>query len=151
MKIIIEYRIVGSDAWESIELMPDEYFDLAAGEQAKIGSVPRYNHGIDYLAFAAQDLRMTRITVRDDAQHSVRVICETFWNNGENRLIERTDRGAKEYWEMIVSTKLRDAPLTSEILRIGRRDGMLIPWYHGYIRRNSDGSETETKVDTSSS
>src|SRR5262249_49510069 len=131
-------------------LTPDEFFELEPGERATMDSVPRQNHGIDYLEFAPQTIRMTRITIIDDVQKSVRVICETFWNNGQNRVIERTDRGVSEYWEMILKIRINEAPPTWEILRLGRQDGTLSPLYHGLIQQNSNGSETETKVDIGS-
>jgi len=147
MKITLEYRLLTNEAWKSITLSPDEYFDLDPGEQPNIDSVAKYNHGIDYLDVEPQDMRMTRITIKDDINKSAITICETFWNNGQNRVIERTDCGAREHWEMILKIRISEIPLTWEILRLGRRDGTFIPWYHGFIRRNSDGSETETKVD----
>jgi hypothetical protein len=147
MEIILEYKLQTSEGWKSVRLSPDQYFDLEPGEQPKVDSVARYNHGIDYLNFVPQDIRMTRLRIKDDMRQSTLTICETFWNNGQNRVIERRDHGAGEYWEMIVEIRISEVPTTWEILRLGRREGILIPWYHGRIRRNSDGSETETKVD----
>ena len=77
-----------------------------------------------------------------------KVIHETFWNEGRNRVIERIDSGVGvEYWEMIVEIRLSEAPTVWEILRCGREEERLIPNYHGFIQRNDDGSETETKID----
>jgi hypothetical protein len=147
VKITLEYKLIHGGAWKSFTLTPAEFFELESGEYARIDSVPRHNHGTDYLGLAPQAIRMTRITIVDDAQKSNRVICETFWNSGQNRVIERTDRGVSEYWEMILKTRISEAPPTWEILRLGRQDGTLIPLYHGFIRENRDGSETETKME----
>ena len=148
MQITLEYKLVNSDAWETVRLASDDFFELEPGEQATIDSVPKHNHGVDYLALEPPTVRTTRITIIDDVKKSNRVICETFWNNGQNRVIERTDHGVSEYWEMIIRTRIRENPLTWDILRMGRQDGILVPFYHGIIQRNPDGSETETKMDT---
>jgi len=93
---------------------------------------------------------MTKLTLSDKAQKAERVIRETFWNDGQNRVIEREDGSFAPYWEAIVETKISEFPPVWEVLRLGRRQGILIPWYHGFIRDNEDGSQTETKVSLAS-
>src|SRR5262249_33848733 len=112
-----------------------------------LDSVPKYNHAVDYLDIDRRLIRNTIIKLRDSQTTATLTITETFWNEGKNRIIERTDTGpGGEYWEVIVDTQAQDQSPIVEILRFGRQDGLITPWYHGFIARNQDGSETETKV-----
>lgn len=144
MTITLEYRSADSAAWRSVQLQPEQYFELLPGETPGIGGVARHAHGIDYLAADARPVRATRLTLVDRSCGDERVITETFWNEGRNRAIERTDRGLRPDWELILAFESDGA--IEEIVRIGRADGIPVPLYHGFMRPNGDGSFTEKKV-----
>ncbi len=150
LRIAIGYKTSESDAWVSVVLSPEEYFDIEPDEVVGLNSVPKHNHGIDYLALDRLSVTTTKITLTDLRSGSSRVMQESFWNNGQNRVIERTDSGDDEYWEMILDTHPDGSPLQREILRLVRRDGVVTPIYHGFFRQNQDGSKSETKIELKS-
>jgi hypothetical protein len=144
MQISIAYKVKESTEWEMITLSPDEYLDLEPGEEIE-DCIPIYDHAIDYLDVDRKSISDTKIIVRE-ANGQQQVITETFWNQGENRIIERTDSGFKSFWLMIIEIKLKDTPPTWEIMRFEREDSIPKLCYHDLIQENEDGSQTETSV-----
>lgn len=149
--ITIEYKLTDSIDWKSLELTHAEYFELEPDEEVELDSLPKYNHAIEYLELERHQVAATRIILIDEALKAKRSIVEKFWNQGENRLIERTDIGENQYWEMILEVQVSKKPPLWEIVRVGREDGVLTPWYHAFLQDNDDGSQTEIKVDTDAS
>jgi hypothetical protein len=127
-------------------LTPEEFFELEPGETPALDGVPAHGHAIQYLKVDPRRVRTTRLLIRDTARNQERRIIETFWNDGQNRAIERFDTGSAPYWEMILETQVGQRPTVWEILRLGREGDVLVPLYHGRITDNQDGSQTETKV-----
>lgn len=145
--VSIEYRTTGSTEWRSITLAPQEYFDLDEDEAISWDCVPLYNHAIDYLKVEKPTVRNTRLTIVDAKFKITKQITETFWNSGKNRVVERIDTGPEiDYWELIVELMVSETPVTWEILRLDRLEGVVVPNYHGIIQRKDDGSEIETRV-----
>ena len=144
MQISITYKVKESTKWEMITLSPNEYLDLEPDEEIE-DCIPIYDHAIDYLDIDRKSISNTKLIVRE-ANGQQQVTTETFWNQGENRLIERTDSGLKSSWLMIITIKLKDIPLTWEILRFEREDSIPKLCYHVFIQENEDGSQTETAV-----
>lgn len=147
--ITIEYKLTDSNSWEFLELTPDEYFELEANEKVSLDSIPQHNHAIQYLGIEHQRVSTTKIILIDEAKKVKRTLVERFWNKGENRLIERTDIADKPYSEIILEIQVSKEPPLWEIIRIGREDGVLTPWYHAFLQDNDDGSQTETRIETS--
>lgn len=130
-------------------LTPEEYFELEPGEEASIQSIPRYNHAIDYLDIEARSVQNTRLQISDSEARQKTVVMETFWKSGENRIIEThdLDAGGASHWEMIVSTRIKQDPATTQILRFTRdQSGPVQLLSHLHIRENLDGSETEARI-----
>jgi hypothetical protein len=147
IQITIEHKKVGDTEWTVRHLTPDEYFEVSSdGDPITVNSVPRHDHGIDYLGFEPRDIHTVRLIISDLSTGSVRTITETFWNKGKNRSIERVDTGSEPYWELIVESLIFDAPPSWDILRVVRRDGVLEPVYHSLIRENDDGSQEEKSL-----
>lgn len=146
ISITLEYNLIGNSQWVSIKLRPEEYFDLEPGEEVELDCVPKFSNTVDYLDFDSTQLQGTKLTLFDQETGSSRIFTETFWNEGKNRVIERVDKGQnEEYWELILDLQLKESPPTSEILRLDKRNGVLSPNLHVFIRRNKNGSETITK------
>ena len=147
VSITIEYQILGSTKWESVELSPEDYFDLDEGEEIVWDSVPMRNHAADYLGVDKSKIGSTKLKITDSSTQVTKLITETFWNNGKNRVIERTDTGPGiEYWELILEGIVSEQPVIWEVLRLDKLKGILTPSYHGFLQLNDDGSETETRV-----
>jgi hypothetical protein len=82
----------------------------------------------------------------DPQAQTQRTIVEKFWNQGKNRIIERTDRGAQPYSETILEIQISQEPAIWEILRLEREQGTLTPLDHAFVQDHADGSQTETIV-----
>lgn len=147
LTITLEYRMRDAETWTRIELEPHAYFELLDGEEPTIDGVARHDHAVAYLPKGIGALRATRLTIVDAARGAERVIAETFWNEGRNRAIERTDRGPDPYWELILDMQSGVDGSRREIVRVGRDQGVLVPRYHGIFERDADGSSPETGVD----
>ena len=127
---------------------PEVFFDLDPGELAEIDSVPKHNHAIEYLDADPGKIQHTVLAIANTETGASKVISETFWNGGKNRIIETNEKDddARGNSELIVETAVNDQPLVTEIVRASRQEG---PWalaYHVFIRRNPDGTEMEEKV-----
>jgi hypothetical protein len=144
MQISIEYKIKESTEWKAITLSIDEYLDLEPDEEIE-DCIPLYDHAIDYLDVDRKSISNTKLIVRE-ANGQLEITTETFWNQGNNRITERTDSGPKSYWLMIIEIKLKDIPPTWEILRFEKEDGIPKLCYHVIIQENEDGSQSETVV-----
>jgi hypothetical protein len=147
IQITIEYKKVGDTEWTVRHLTPDEYFEVSPdGDPITVDSVPRHDHGIDYLGLEPRDVHAVRLIISGLSTGSGRTIAETFWNKGRCRAIERVDTGSEPYWELMVESRISDAPPSWDILRVVRREGVLEPVYHGIIRENDDGSQEEKSL-----
>jgi len=146
VQVTLKYKTLSNADWQFIELAAQEYFDLEPDEEVEIDSIPEYNHAIDYLALDSSQIETTMLILTDEERQARRAITETFWNNGQNRLIERVDSGSAPYWEMILEVQTGQAPPIWEVLRVCREDGAMKPIYHAFIRDNHDGSQFETRI-----
>lgn len=146
LTITLEYQRIDGPSWQRMELDAASYFDLEAGDVPSIRGLARHDHAIDYLAVEASQLRATRLTIVDSALPVERIVTETFWNGGRSRAIERVDRGDDPYWELILDFQSNTASPNREIVRLGRKDGVLIPFYHGYFQENVDGTYPEIQL-----
>lgn len=151
VSVVLEYRCIGSKDWQSVSMSPEDYFDLDDGEALSWDCAPQHSHAIDYLEIERRMIRNTKVTISDENLKVTTQITETFWGEGKNRVVERTDAGPSvNYWELIVETMINEMPPTWDILRLDRAEGVVGPNYHGVIVQNNDGSQTETKVEGSS-
>lgn len=150
IEITIEYLLTDNHNWTLVKLTPDDYFDIESDETITLDSLPKYNHAREYLNYEPHQIVTTKLTLRDDSLKTKRCIIERFWNQGKNRLIERSDLGLQSYWEMILEMEISQDPPLWEILRLGRENDIITPWYHGFIQDNEDGSQTETQVNIES-
>ncbi len=151
IQVNLSYKLIDSNKWQSIELIPENYFDLEPNESISLDSLPFYNHAIEYLV---EDLEIqreivlaTKLHLCDRANRQERLITESFWNSGRNRLIERQDIGNKPYSEIILEMLMSEVPEVWEVLRCDRLSGILTPSYHAKIQDHEDGSQTEYRVD----
>lgn len=147
VSIKIKYTLIGEEEWHTIDIPPQDYFDLDEGEVIEVDSIPMYNHAIDYIKKDSNKVINTTIIIEGEGNKEKIVINESFWNKQQNRIIEKTYHGIDFREELvIVETKVKEEPVIYEITRAIRKDGILIPVYHGFITENDDGSQTEIKV-----
>ncbi len=147
IRVSIEYMKVSETKWTAVVLDANEYFESVEDESLMdLDCVPRHNHAVDYLDIEPREVRATRLTISSPLDGSSRIVNETSWNEGKCRVIERTDSGARPYWELIVESRIEDQPPLWDILRLVRRDALLVPIYHAVIRENADGSEEEVPI-----
>jgi hypothetical protein len=146
LQITIEFLPVGAEEWRVKHLQPSEYFDLEPWESVDLDCCPHYNHAIDYLDLAADQIQATHLRLVSPKTQEQRLIVEKFWNQGKNRIIERTDLGDRPYSETILEIQVSQVPPIWEILRLSREQDSLTPLYHAFLQDNADGSQTETIV-----
>ena len=149
-RINLDYRLIDGKEWKSINLEPESYFDLESDELVTLDSIPFYDHAIEYLV---EDLEIqkefviaTKIRLYDRATKQERLITESFWNYGRNRLIERQDIGSQPYSEIILEMLVSEVPEVWEVLRCDRMSGVLSPSYHAKIQDREDGSQVEQHI-----
>jgi len=146
VSILIEYReACGNDKWHRLTLRPEEYFDLDDGESPAVGSVPRHDHAIEYLSVDPEAVSATKAVVSDGMNS--RTILESYWHQGQNRIIERRDRTpTTEYWELILEIRLSDIPPKWRVLRFTRADDVPSVVFDVLVERNVRGEEVETSL-----
>lgn len=144
LSILLEYRLFDSSEWQTIEMLPEDYFDLEPNEKIEWDCLPLYDNAIGYLDIDPKLVSNTRIRIIDNKANITKVITTTFWNQGKNQIVERIDKGPGIfYWLTILTIKLQDNPPVWEILRIPREDDVAKLEFHSFIQDNEDGSETE--------
>ena len=150
IRINLGYRLVDSQEWKSIDLEPESYFDLDSGELVTLDSIPFYDHAIEYLVedleIQKESVMATKICLYDKSTKKERLITESFWNYGRNRLIERQDVGDQPYSEIILEMLVSQVPEVWEVLRCDRLSGVLSPSYHAKIQDREDGSQVEQHI-----
>ena len=147
ISIYLEYKLLTSPEWHTIEFLPEDYFDLDPEEKVEWDSVPEYDDAIDYLDIDPKSVLNTRVRIIDDKANITKVITTTFWNNGENQIAERIDKGPEMfYWLIVITVKLQNDPPVWETLRIERENDVPLIDFHSFIKDNEDGSEAEIKI-----
>ncbi|OCQ89641.1 hypothetical protein BCD64_16885 [Nostoc sp. MBR 210] len=150
LNIFIDYKLINDLQWHIVEMSPEEYFDtslLDEGEQLGWNSIPEYNHAIEYLNIDQSLVSNTRIRIQDSESLKSLTITTTFWNNGQDFIIERIDNALDTTkYVMITQTKLQEDPTIWEIMRFKKNSDVLEIEFHTFIRENKDGSQTEKKI-----
>ncbi|WP_330203440.1 hypothetical protein [Cyanobacterium sp. Dongsha4] len=151
--IEIQYLLKNNQELQSYQLNPHEYFDLEENEIIDINSCPKYSHGEEYLKqnkdFIIDDLLFTKILLTDLKNKEYRQITERFWNNRQNKIIERIDMDLSKfqiiYNEIIIETLINVNPNKWEILRMERKEQIMQPIFHSFIEENL-GQENEQEI-----
>lgn len=143
----IKYKLFEKETWQTLILSTKEYFDLEEGEQIEVNSVPFFNHAIDYIKQDKEKIEITKIIIEEKDSNKQLIISEVFWNDQNNRIIERTYSNTNIIEQLLITeTQIQQNPLVYEIIRATRKDGVLFPEYHGFITEQKDGSQTENRL-----
>jgi hypothetical protein len=150
LEITLEYKLLGEENWRPFPISLGDYFDPDYPPDdgpPDVDDVALHDHAVEYLGIARSLVANTRLTLRDNRTSKKKTIVETFSNAGNNRIIERRDEhdGIEHYWEIIIDSQLQDQPVVCEIMRIGRKNSILILYSHVIIRTEADGSQSELK------
>ncbi len=150
VSVFIDYRFINDSEWHTIEMLPEDYFDLSPDEKIEWDCVPEYNQAIDYLIdYLDVDPKLvlnTRVRIFDREANISEVITTTFWNQGENMIAERviTDLETPDLlWLMVITSKVQDNPAVWEIMRLQRENNVPVLESHSFITDNEDGSESQ--------
>ncbi len=145
--IFIDYRFINDTEWHTIEISPQDYFDIDPDEKIAWNCVPEYDKVIDYLDVNPKQVLNTRLRIIDDEASVTKVITTTFWNQGENHIAERIIKGLEiPDWLMVMTIKIQDNPPIWEILRLQRKNDVHMLEFHSFITDNEDGSQTEKVI-----
>lgn len=152
--VSVSYRLSGSSSWRTVDVPHSDYFDLSCLdelESLEVDSVPLHDDVLDYVAEIDEEavtrVEAARITIQAIDTGVVLKFSTTFWNGQRNRITERVHSQQVDDYELVIVTTVSETPPTTEILRIIRRNGILVPVLHSHIIDNPDGSETEQMVD----
>lgn len=143
VSIKIQYKLRGSSDWCEIQLDPENYFDLCPDEEIEWDCIPIFNDTRDYLEGNKNLLQYVKTIIVDHKANVRKCFVETYWNNGENSIIEKDISGSVSLRETIINVKLRESNFTWELIRFHKEDNIPILSYHGLFKDNEDGSEEE--------
>lgn len=148
LTVVIKYKRKHDADWQTVTLPYDAYFESDQDDPLNVDSVPIHDHAIDYLSdLPASEIQATKLDISDTDNNLSISITETFWNNFNNRVIERVDFGFQEtYNEIIIQSRTQEEPVVTEVIRLVRQQGVLTAVYHGFISDNPDGSQSEHMV-----
>ena len=155
--IDFKYKLFNSEEWIKKIISIDEYFDLSLldnEEKLDIYSLPMHDNLIEYIDCERQKIYQISVDIIDIAANCKLYFFQTFWNNHKNWLVERIDTndGSENYHELIISTVLphetsNNTELDYEIIRFLKKDNDVKCLYHGIVRDNSDGSQSEVLIE----
>jgi len=145
-RIAFEYSKINEKERLTFELPAETYFDLDAGEEIDINSVPHYLQPFQYIDCNISELVFVKLHLEIGSEK--RIFNQTFWNKGENFLTERIDSGKEPYRELILSVKVNEKDATYETLRLFFSRELIVPTYHSLISSDDHGGEIEQRFDT---
>lgn len=138
--IIFRYK-KQNEAWESLDIEIDEYFDLEPNEKVSTYSVTNYLLPEQYIDVPTSQIEYIQISINIGSNRSE--LKKTFWNKGINSITERLDSSPKERHLIILSTLIDKEKKVFETIRLDRINDFLFPEHHSLIQDNPDGTETE--------
>lgn len=145
--IVLSYKTVNDSAWQRIQLSPWEYYECE-NQQIEDDSIPLHNHARDYLDLEYAQVRVTRLELH--GSQGTLTTTETYWDDGESRVIESVETGEEPGWELIVSIQTDASRSVSTdaswvVVRLTREEDAIRPTYHATIHDNPNGTQTEVK------
>ena len=141
--INFKYMTAQSIEFQTLNISIEDYFELDKDEICEIDSVPRFLHFHDYIDIKIEDLLFIHVII--EIEDKKREFKQSFWNQGNNFIIERIDTGDIPYKEIIICSDIKEGE--SEIIRFTFHDSQILPVYHGFISTNSDGTQSEIEMD----
>jgi hypothetical protein len=145
IQVFIDYHQKNTSEWITIELKPEEYFDVESDAEITWNSIPRFDNAIDYLDLEKSAINNTRIRISDSQFNLGRTISTTFWNGGENQIIERVDEG-KNDMQIIITNKIQENPDIWEIMRFKKQNHTLQIEFHSFIQEDENEFQVEKVI-----
>ncbi len=142
IKILFKYHIKNETEWRILHMEPKDYFDEDL--EYDLDSSPKFVNFCDYLKYSQDEILFIYIAIEND--FGKKEFKQTFWNSGNNFMIERIDSKYNDYREIIISSLLPDEYDKSETIRIVLKGDRLFPAYHGIIKDETDGTQSEKKL-----
>ena len=150
LTITIDFKLINGTDLHTLALSANEYFDSDSRflvDNFSPTSIPKYFHAIDYLEYQPNQVQYTLLKISDESRGTSRLVSETFWNNGKNRLIQRHDITPSEKDELIIiDIETNENPEIKQILRFGAEDKLLKLEAHAIVQKNRNGSFKEKFV-----
>jgi len=151
-----KYKLFNSDEWLKKNIRVSVYFDLSLldkEEQLDIYSLPMYDDLVEYLDCDRTKIHQISVNIIDVLSNCKLHYFQTFWNSNKNWLIERIETvdDRVDYYELIISTVLpheisNNSESDYEIMRFRKEDDDIKCLYHGVVRDNADGSQSEVLI-----
>lgn len=148
----IEYKMLNQQTWEKIKLTPYEYFETIdedeyldskpLNEEYDFDSVPKYFHAVEYIGCKLSEIEHTKLTIVDLSKNIKLIQSETFWDEGNNRLISTQFFGMeKPSHEILVETVINKIPKTIQQVKFLLEDNLPKCQHQLVIQCQEDGSE----------
>ena len=147
----IEYKMLNQQNWEKIQLTPYEYFETIdedeyldskpLNEEYDFDSVPKYFHAVEYIGCKLSEIEHTKVTIVDLSKNIKLIQSETFWNEGNNRLISTQFFGEKPSHEILVETVINKIPKTIQQVKFLLEDNLPKCQHQLVIQCHEDGSQ----------
>jgi hypothetical protein len=144
-KITIEYLLADETEFKTVEVPIEDYFDLDQGEKISIDSVPKFAQPYEYIT--SDTSKIMQLNLKVQIENDKIEFKQTFWNDGQNMLTERTDTGKNNY--NILSLCINKEQRIDEVIRLVHCDNKIYPIHHSFISTDKNGVEEETIVDLS--
>ena len=141
---------------EKIKLTPGEYFETGAidengnldteietlDKEYDFDSIPEYFHAVAYIGCKLSEIEPTKLTIVDQSKNMKRIQSETFWNEGNNRLISIQLLGMeKPSHKILVETVINKIPKTIQQVKFLLEDNLPTCQHQLIIQCREDGSE----------
>lgn len=152
IKIKLAYLRGQNDGWKTVEMTPEQYFDLSDGEPVDIDCVPQHSELLDYIpdnhTVSKISLRIKNVRKRTELRVNI-----SLWNHQRCRLVNRQEFRKKKmiHNEFIYESSLNlpnscNHSAIYDICRFTVEGDLMDCVYHGIITDNDDGSESEYRV-----
>jgi hypothetical protein len=142
--ISLKYHLRHESSWREKVLSIADYFDLNEEEELDIDSPVLESNLLNYVGVAASQIMLIRLELEINGKS--RSFRQSFWNNGENFIIERIDSGIRGDRELILVTSNSGDSRSSEVIRVVDFGEALVPVYHSVSFQNCDGLEIDLSL-----
>ena len=133
MSIEITYKYLEIDGknWKTRKFTAEEYFDPTAprvkDEGYRANSLPEHYNPLLYIGLKESQVLKCIVFINDRKRDEEAVFSFTYWNDGKNRLLERTMNFGHDRWQLLLNTEMNvvEEGATTALRVCRNEDGVL--------------------------